>query len=318
VVIVVLGALLLLSQSSLGNTKKHRHPKPHSSQTQETRPYQSDSNVFDYGALPISYWSNQTTAPKIVQFITENRGHDDTQRVSSWSDLLQPRPDNILNWITLLLALSGFLLWGATKRSVRIQERALTELEAPFIVVNIIEAGIDYANLRNIAFGDLKFTFANYGRSPAHILDFDERITPVKTGAKLPIPVDPIRERGAPMPYGVFAPPDSQTQVFQTPAQFDFFETAAEEPVTLWEITQRPYFRGYVRYADIFDNVFILGFCFTFDTQGNRWILMGNETHNYRRKEKRRTRVPGWYQPSGDPQSIRAAIFRAIMSLNSR
>jgi hypothetical protein len=148
--------------------------------------------------------------------------------------------DWLLVGLNLFLVVSTYMLWRANNRSAKVAERALTELEAPFIAVNIIAAGIEFNNLLNIGFGDLKFSFVNYGRTPAHILDFTERITPVKSGASLPPPIDPIKERGAPMPYGVIAPPESETQPFKTPAQFDFFETAVEHPGSIWEITQRP------------------------------------------------------------------------------
>jgi hypothetical protein len=308
-------ALILFSGPSLGATKKHRHPQPHGTQTQETPPNQNNPDIFDYGTLPIPYGSNQTTVPQIVQFITENRGQDDAKRVSSWSDLLQPRPDNALNGITLLLALSGFLLWLTTKKSVKIQERALTELEAPFISVKITDPGIVWNKIQKITFGELKFCFANYGHTPAYILEFIERVTPQDIDKGLPEPIDPIKERGAPMPYGVIAPPQDQTQEFKAIPNVDFFEGGKYDP-PLKEVTKKAYFRGYVRYADIFNNRYIIGFSFVFDIAGNRWILMGNEDHNYCRKEKNGPTTPKWYQPSADHRSIRAAILSAMRQTN--
>ena len=75
------------------------------------------------------------------------------------------------------------------------------------------------------------------------------------------------------------------------------------------------YFRGYVRYADIFDNVFIVGFCFVFDPKRNRWVLRGNKAHNYWRKEKKSSAIlPDWLQPDADPHSVRSAINSAAMT----
>jgi hypothetical protein len=177
---------------------------------------------------------------------------------------------NITDWLLVLfnglLVGSTALLWRANNRSATIAERALTELEAPFIAVKIIKPGIEFKNLLTINFSDLEFSFVNYGRTPAYIMDFVERITPVQAGARLPPPVDSIKERGEPMPYGVIAPPNDMTQIFHTPSNFDF-SLGAEGGIVGLKVTQRPYFRGYVRYADIFSNVYVLGFSFVFDTQ---------------------------------------------------
>jgi hypothetical protein len=82
------------------------------------------------------------------------------------------------------------------------------------------------------------------------------------------------------MPYGVIAPPNGQCD-----HDFPFI------PVGQF-ITENPrspkssiFFLGFVRYENIFSNRFVLGFCFEFDRNSNRWILTGNNEYNYCRKE---------------------------------
>jgi hypothetical protein len=213
-------------------------------------------------------------------------------------------------WLTGVLAFSTIGLWFVTRRSAKIAERALTELEAPFIIVKIKDPGIHCGPTRKITFSELKYCFANYGRTPAHILEFSDIITEANVDEGLPTPIDPIKEPGTPMPYGVISTPDGTAQDFNVLTNnLNFFEGAPYE--TPREITKKAFFRGFVRYGDIFGNEFVLGFCFLFDIHNNRWVLRGNENHNYCRKEKGRPKSPDWYQPSADPQSIAAAIFRA-------
>ena len=49
-------------------------------------------------------------------------------------------------------------------------------MEAPFVSVKIKNPGIKFEQGTDIEFGDLKFCFANYGRTQAHILEFVEDI----------------------------------------------------------------------------------------------------------------------------------------------
>jgi hypothetical protein len=56
-----------------------------------------------------------------------------------------------------------------------------------------------------------------------------------------------------------------------------------------------------------------LGFCFAFDVQRSRWVLMRNRDHNYCRKEEGAEPPPGRYQAIADPHAIRASVCKAMM-----
>jgi hypothetical protein len=212
----------------------------------------------------------------------------------------------------IFLVASTFMLWKANNRSAGTAERALTELEAPFIVVQINDPGILFPNVQDVSFSELKFCFANYGRTPANILEFTENITTIDVGTSLPAPIDPLTERGSLMPYGVVALPNGgATQEFKTPVVVDFFENGEDDGFLHAPVTKSAYFRGYVRYSNIFGNTYVVGFQFRFDITGGRWLLMGNEKHNYCRRENKSPDRPEWFHPIGDEHSIRNAIFRA-------
>ena len=78
------------------------------------------------------------------------------------------------------------------------------------------------------------------------------------------------------------------------------------------DITRKAFFRGIVRYADIFGGQYIWGFCFVFDIDANRWVLMGGKEHNYCKRDKGAAN-PDWMQPTADPHSVRASINRAVL-----
>jgi hypothetical protein len=113
---------------------------------------------------------------------------------------------------TIVIAAFTGTLWLATSQqarltgeTVRIAERALTELEAPFISIKMISPGLQWDSINSKAtFGILSFTYVNYGRTPAMILEGFEDIRVVGIGVGLPAPIND--ERGPPLPWGVIAP----------------------------------------------------------------------------------------------------------------
>jgi hypothetical protein len=228
-----------------------------------------------------------------------------------------PATDKTTDWLLVLLNLflvgSTLLLWKANNRSAKIAERALTELEAPFIVIKISANGIHWGPARSIMNEPLKFRFANYGRTPAYIFEFIAQVVPVDVGGGGPIVIDPTKERGHPMPYGVIASPTEPSQEFENSTTgINFFE-GPDSASWLAPVTKRVYFRGFVRYGDIFQNQYMLGFCFEFRTNSNTWILRGGKNHNYCKKTAF-SEIPEWMQPSGDPNTVRSSLNRAVLN----
>jgi hypothetical protein len=209
----------------------------------------------------------------------------------------------VLTGFNGLLFLSTTALWLATRKSAKISERALTELEAPFVSVKINRPGLEIEG-HSVKFGILRWCVVNYGRTPATILEIWDQTK--STSAGLPAKIDPHSTVGAPMPYGIVAPPNGECEEFPFVAISELV-TEGSEPFSQKLI----FFMGFVRYSDIFKNRFVLGFCFMFDRVGNRWILAGGDGYNYCRKEAGGN-VPDWYQPTARIRSVRADTHRAI------
>jgi hypothetical protein len=313
--VATLAFLAVFASDSRGQSKQ---PSPKANQQNATQPERGTENS------PVVVKILPTEKPKDELDSEKAKQESDRLLVSLTGDLA--KYTNRLFWATGFLGLItgglvffGFIQVRDSKRSIRaaetsakIAERALTELEAPFLAINIKNTGIEWHTTQPILFGDLIFTIANYGRTPAHILELVEGVLPVKIGGGQPPVLDSSKVRGNPMPYGVIAPPNDETQEFKTIPNIYFYE-GSEPGIFAKEVTQKAFFRGFVRYRDIFGGHYVLGFCFIFDPDGDRWVLLGNEDHNYCRKEDG-PKAPHGLQPTADFHSIRSAVNRAILN----
>ena len=199
---------------------------------------------------------------------------------------------------TLTLTLSTITLWLATKRSANIAERALTELERPFLGVEVLQSGLSFTETGAVTspVSEFKYQFINYGRTPARLTELVEtwpivnRINESEDGTKyrytsvLPDPIDPTRQPGRTLPYGVVVSSDKPYP----------FSANAMVVIDVQNLAVRPwfhgegndlYFCGYVRYIDIFNKRYILGFCAMYDFLSGRFVLMGDDRYNYNREE---------------------------------
>jgi hypothetical protein len=211
-------------------------------------------------------------------------------------------PDKITDWLLVtfncLLVVSTVMLWGANNRSARIAERALTELERPFLGVEVLQSGLSFTETGTVTspISDFKYQFVNYGRTPARLTELVEtwpvikRINEKEDGSRysytsvLPDPIDPTRQSGRKLPFGVVV---SSGKPYPLTAN-------AFTVIDIQNLTVQPwyhgtgsdlYFCGYVRYTDIFNKRYILGFCAIFDYTSRHFVLMGDDRYNYNREE---------------------------------
>lgn len=195
-------------------------------------------------------------------------------------------PEKISDWflvaLNFFLVCSTLLLWKANNRSAKIAERALTDLEAPFVSIKINNTGLTITG-NNVSFGMLRWCAVNHGRSPATIVEIFDAVRTVEIGRGYPPIIDLAEAKGDRMPYGVLAPPNKESEEFPFLAVASLIDEANRNGLPFSQII--PFFVGYVRYKDILQNRYIVGFCFMFDRNGNRWILSGDEKYNYCRKE---------------------------------
>lgn len=244
-------------------------------------------------ALPLYYgYSNSNNSP------AQQCSKQEDNNYGFWE---KTRCDPVAYFTLWLVGFTGVLggstiglwivTWAGGKRqsrdmqaSIAIAERSLSELEAPFISIKIVDTGIT-RSYRDVGhdFTTLSFSVANYGRTPARLVELTDYLALRGANDGLPPEVNPQAATRNTMPYGVISPPNAESQPF-TQNLFAFMMNAlAADPLPLK--TQNLFFYGFVRYSTIFGDVFRLGFCFMFDRYSERWLLQGGETHNYCRKE---------------------------------
>jgi len=249
--------------------------------------------------------------PKNPSTQTSNASHNESEpHKSLWERTTEDPTAFFTAWVavfTCVLASSTIGLWVVTwrssvrqsndmqasieaaKRSADIAERALTELEAPIVGIKIVEAGLNWDRTkRTFTVGTLKYKFVNYGRTAATIFEICDDMRSVKIGEGFPLPLKSLR--GPPLPYGVFVPPNGETEPFNFPIWAPMLGLAEPPDATRVIV---PFFLGTVRYGDIFGNLYTMGFCFMFDDVGNRFIEAGGPEHSYCRKERGIYRPPG-------------------------
>ena len=103
-----------------------------------------------------------------------------------------------------------FTLWRSTvqqgrltDKSVRIAERALTELEAPFVFVDVVDTGLEVTDgMARLAQTQFRFRVTNYGRTPA-LLTALQTVYRILDAEVIPAPIDAPHHGGRQLPAGV-------------------------------------------------------------------------------------------------------------------
>jgi hypothetical protein len=171
-----------------------------------------------------------------------------------------------------------------SNRSAEVAERALTELEAPFTAIKIIDTGlIKKTGEIGHDFAILQFSVTNDGRTPARLVELVDKTILVEIEGSTPLPMNlDYRSRNT-MPYGVISPPNSESQPFTQHLLMNHMNELAADTLILKNKTL--FFYGFVRYETIFKQRYRMGFCYFYDRYSNRWILTGDENYNYLTKE---------------------------------
>jgi hypothetical protein len=187
---------------------------------------------------------------------------------------------------------------NAATRQARAAESALFAVEIPYLYIVVKSHAVTVENyaIKKIGtmnaegividegydFSDvITFCFDNVGRTPAEIIEFSATI---RFEEWPPAPVIPAREpsRWATEVVPAHGRSKERGSAFGTDLLLGGGMNREKE--ALW-------FKGYVRYADVFKNEYIYGFCFGFDTFANNgtageFYATGGDDHNYRKKVK--------------------------------
>jgi len=163
----------------------------------------------------------------------------------------------------------------AAKKSAEAAEAALSG-QAPNLIAEIQSSGIADATESRLFYrqGELKYAFRNLGEKYAIINEIHRKIEPVETG--MPKPVTTSETGGAKTPYGVVVAGSAISE------NYEFCSTIPVTPGA--EINY--FFIGFVKYSDISGNSsFTNGFCFVYDAITDRFLRIGGEEYNYRKKD---------------------------------
>jgi hypothetical protein len=216
----------------------------------------------------------------------------------------------IIALFTAVLGVSTVFLWFATRRSARIAERALTELERPFVYGGVREPGFkivssSYQQGSELERGELELCIYNFGRTLARLTRIEYEISAAPHGG-IAKAIDPKIVGGRELPVGtVCATGDPYCET--TKLRLCFFDEAndiATGKKSVWIV-------GFVRYVDIFDTHHISGFTQVFDGIGGRFVRRGDQQYNYAYTEKFAEIPP----PSSQGESSLRAEGEAIQSL---
>jgi hypothetical protein len=159
----------------------------------------------------------------------------------------------------------------AAEKSAAIAERALTELEGPFVVVDIIKSGLDFGSEDTAT---LEYVFRNYGRTPASILEIYSNIAFIDVNSKVFHPIDRSSVRGDPMPYGIIAPPGGITlNTFKEKISKKGF---GDQQFNVSSPSKSCHFFGFVVYSDIFGQIYTTGFKLQARLHRKGWDFMGD------------------------------------------
>src|SRR5260370_15052774 len=170
------------------------------------------------------------TSPVVVKIIPTEKQKDeleaektklesDRQLVKLTADLANYTKLLFVATAALFIATAGLVVLGfyqsrdtrrsirAAEASARIAERALTELQRPFVGIEIMDSGVKaelvaeddyYVTLEE----NLTFKYVNHRRSPATVIETSDKFA-ICAAKKLPDPIDP-NAPGNQAPFGVF------------------------------------------------------------------------------------------------------------------
>jgi hypothetical protein len=172
------------------------------------------------------------------------------------------------------------------------------DLERPHVSIIVKEPGLRWTiNGKPVALGlrQLEYSVVNYGKTPAFLLVLFAKL---EVGKDLPPYVDLSKQPGRNLPYGVIAGSDKPYDFrADWPSEADMKEVGPKG--------KDIFLVGYLKYSDISDNHYMIGFCQMLDCASHCFVPVGDERYNYvRQVQKSVADVPGI---DSNPQQVSAA-----------
>jgi hypothetical protein len=211
--------------------------------------------------------------------------------IDAWHDDVTAAATAVIAIFTIVLVVVSNRQARLTRDSVRIAERALNELEVPFIALKVIDPGLKVSYTANGAplimnalspAMRLKFCFANYGRTPASLLELRAELCATNIG-KSPEMIDPDDPRKVDQFGELIGPGKKSVPMIRI---FREFPDVGAKMNAIDQGGADVFLIGFVRFRDIFDSRYTLGFCAKFDRKGGNFVLDGGKGYNYQTQQK--------------------------------
>ena len=182
-----------------------------------------------------------------------------------------------------LLLASTVGLWLATRKSASISERALIDLERPYIVFHEIKTDIGLFLSPNTVIPSnfhpsFHFTVINYGRTPGNIvramIQFD-----ILNGIPEEPKIEDVSLQNPGYKVAVIVIGQAMEYTFNR-LRLLRIQFPQHERLGLQNGTLKLYCYGMIEYRDIFDKIHTVNFCRCFDFSQNEWVPVGEKHRN--------------------------------------
>jgi len=235
--------------------------------------------------------------PILVEVAPDKDKEADDHTLTDWTVKLGKATVALVVVGALQLVLVGFQLYlmfvgskdtriaaEAARTSANVAEKALYDLERPFVVVDIPSPGLGTyaggAEGLNLLRETMVLAVNNYGRTPATLTELFFKPEVTDFGSDV-MALHPEAMRGVTLPSGVLAvagKPFEESFDFKN-WEMSFSNGIANNQKWVWV-------RGFVRYKDVFNKQFVSGFALVFDPFKREFVRKGGDLYNYTREEK--------------------------------
>jgi hypothetical protein len=172
--------------------------------------------------------------------------------------------------------------WKEAKRAADIADRALGALERPFLVLQVVESGIEVSE-DSTSYGKTTYQLVNFGRTPAILTRRHFAMT-----WSVPEPIDPQSNIGQRIAFGVVIGAGRESPTYEVGSAVPLNSALREHGKGRKRERREPYLIGFVQYRDLMGHEYVTGFCLEHERGAfdlSSWARPGEEDrYNYDRK----------------------------------
>ncbi len=247
--------------------------------------------------------SSVSQPPSQVGSDAATRGLPDQQKTYRWCPDAIQKQQTVDEWVVslfsglkatdiMLAVFTVMLVWVGHKqadisdRQADIAERAIIGVDRPFVFVEVGDPGFEIRWIESSqtqVFSGRRFELrvVNYGQTPGILTRFEYNITTAIRG-EIGNPIDSKTISGRALPAGIVV---TQDKPFSENTTMNSVLTSRQKDAVA-NFRESVWLIGFVRYDDLLGGNYISGFAQVYDPVGMRFVIRGDETYNYARKEK--------------------------------